>query len=138
MRHVDLEDFAEGRLSAKLNKEFERVAKNMQDPNTDPTKERKVTITIKIRPNRERDYADFFIETKSVLAPDVGIRTGFSVGKDLKSGAVDMMETFNQIPGQMSLDEVETKEQPEQEYDPETGEIFEPSSKVIDLRAKKA
>ena len=49
-----------------------------------------------------------------------------------------MMETFNQIPGQMSFDEIETEEQPEQEYDPETGEIFEPSSKVIDLRAKKA
>ena len=71
MRHVDLEDFAEGRLSAKLNKEFERVAKNIQDPNTDPTKERKVTVTIKIRPNYERDY-DFDELERQLMEKQLG------------------------------------------------------------------
>lgn len=137
MRHVDLESFAEGKLSAKLNKELERVARNIQDPNTDPIKERKITVTIKIKANHDRDYTDCYIETKSVLAPDAGIRTGFSIGKDLKTGVVDMMETVNQIPGQMSFDEVETEERPEQTFDPETGEIYEANDKVVDLRARK-
>lgn len=137
MRHVDLESFAEGKLSAKLNKELERVARNIQDPNTDPIKERKITVTIKIKANHDRDYTDCYIETKSVLAPDAGIRTGFSIGKDLKTGVVDMMETVNQIPGQMSLDEVETEGRPEQTFDLETGEIYEVSDKVVDLRARK-
>ena len=137
MRHVNLEEFAEGKLSAKINRELERVAKNIQDPNTDSTKERKITVTIKIRPNHDRDYTDFYIETKSVLAPDAGIRTGFSIGKDLKTGVVDMMETVNQIPGQMSLEEVETEGRPEQTFDPETVEIYEACDKVVDLRARK-
>ena len=38
MRHVNLEEFAEGKLSAKINRDLERVAKNIQDPNTDSTK----------------------------------------------------------------------------------------------------
>ena len=61
MRHVDLESFAEGKLSAKLNKELERVARNIQDPNTDPIKERKITVTIKIKANHDRDYTDCYI-----------------------------------------------------------------------------
>ena len=48
-----------------------------------------------------------------------------------------MMETVNQIPGQMSFDEVETEERPEQTFDPETGEIYEVNDKVVDLRARK-
>lgn len=143
MKHVNIEEFAQGKLSVQLNKELKRVTENIQDPNTDPTKERKITVTIKIKPNNERNYGSCAIETKFVPVPELGTITGLTFGKDLRSGEVDMMEVMNQIPGQMSVDDVteEVKEEqgePAKTFDPDTGEIYEPSSNVVDLRARQA
>ena len=51
-----------------------------------------------------------------------------------------MMEVMNQIPGQMSVDDIteEEKEESVKTFDPDTGEIYEPSNNVVDLRARQA
>lgn len=144
MKHVNLEEFAQGKLSVQLNKELKRVTENIQDPNTDPTKERKITVTIKIKPNNERNYGSCAIETKFVPVPELGTITGLTFGKDIRTGEVDMMEVMNQIPGQMSVDDItedskeaqEAEEETPKAFDPATGEIYEPSSNVVDLRAR--
>ena len=123
MKHFNLEDFAGGKLSAQINKALEKVTENVQDPNTDAEKVRKITVTIAFKPNAERNYV--------------------AMGKDIRTGQVECVEIMNQIPGQMSVDEVaeETKEEAEepiQAFDPDTGEIYEPSNNVVDLRARQA
>ena len=35
MKHIDLEQFAGGKLSVQLNKALEKITENVQDPNTD-------------------------------------------------------------------------------------------------------
>lgn len=52
---------------------------------------------------------------------------------------VEAVEIFNQIPGQMNVDDVINQEEDEtpKAFDPDTGEIYEPSNKVIDLRKAK-
>lgn len=139
MKHIDLEQFAGGKLSVQLNKALEKITENVQDPNTDAQKVRKINVSISFRPNDERNFVATTVETKLSLAPELGATTALSVGRDLRTGEVEAVEIFNQIPGQMNVDDVIDQEEDEtpKAFDPDTGEIYEPSNKVIDLRKAK-
>lgn len=139
MKHINLEQFAGGKLSVQLNKALEKVTENIQDPNTDAQKVRKINVSISFRPNDERNFAATTVETKLSLAPELGATTALSMGRDLRTGEVEAVEIFNQIPGQMNVDDVIDREEDEtpKAFDPDTGEIYEPSNKVIDLRKAK-
>lgn len=139
MKHIDLEQFAGGKLSVQLNKALEKITENVQDPNTDAQKVRKINVSISFRPNDERNFVATTVETKLSLAPELGATTALSMGRDLRTGEVEAIEIFNQIPGQMSVNDVidQEEEEPQKAFDPDTGEIYEPSNKVIDLRKAK-
>lgn len=139
MKHIDLERFAGGKLSVQLNKALEKITENVQDPNTDAQKVRKINVSISFRPNDERNFVATTVETKLSLAPELGATTALSMGRDLRTGEVEAVEIFNQIPGQMNVDDVIDQEEDEtpKAFDPDTGEIYEPSNKVIDLRKAK-
>lgn len=141
MKHFNLEEFAGGKLSVQLNKALEKVTENIQDPNTDAQKVRKINVSISLRPNDERNFVSTTVETKLSLAPELGATTALSMGRDLRTGEVEAVEIFNQIPGQMSVNDVidqeENEDEPQKAFDPDTGEIYEPSHKVIDLRKAK-
>lgn len=139
MKHIDLEQFAGGKLSVQLNKALEKITENVQDPNTDAQKVRKINVSISFRPNDERNFVATTVETKLSLAPELGATTVLSMGRDLRTGEVEAVEIFNQIPGQMNVDDVIDQEEDEtpKAFDPDTGEIYEPSNKVIDLRKAK-
>ena len=139
MKHINLEQFAGGKLSVQLNKALEKITENVQDPNTDAQKVRKINVSISLRPNDERNFVSTTVETKLRLAPERGATTALSMGRDLRTGEVEAIEIFNQIPGQMSVNDVidQEEEEPQKAFDPDTGEIYEPSNKVIDLRKAK-
>lgn len=139
MKHIDLEQFAGGKLSVQLNKALEKITENVQDPNTDAQKVRKINVSISFRPNDERNFVATTVETKLSLAPELGATTALSMGRDLRTGEVEAVEIFNKIPGQMNVDDVIDQEEDEtpKAFDPDTGEIYEPSNKVIDLRKAK-
>lgn len=139
MKHFNLEEFAGGKLSVQLNKALEKVTENIQDPNTDAQKVRKINVSISLRPNDERNFVSTTVETKLSLAPELGATTALSMGRDLRTGEVEAVEIFNQIPGQMNVEDVigQEEDEPQKAFDPDTGEIYEPSNKVIDLRKTK-
>ena len=139
MKHINLEQFAGGKLSVQLNKALEKITENVQDPNTDAQKVRKINVSISFRPNDERNFVATTVETKLSLAPELGATTALSMGRDLRTGEVEAVEIFIQIPGQLNVDDVIDQEEDEtpKAFDPDTGEIYEPSNKVIDLRKAK-
>lgn len=139
MKHFNLEEFAGGKLSVQLNKALEKVTENIQDPNTDAQKVRKINVSISLRPNDERNFVSTTVETKLSLAPELGATTALSMGRDLRTGEVEAVEIFKQIPGQMNFEDVidQEEDEPQKAFDPDTGEIYEPSNKVIDLRKAK-
>lgn len=144
MQHINLETFANGAFTTQVNRAIEEVTKNIQDPNTEATTARKITITIGFKPNQERNFVATGVQTKTTLAPALGAVTAMSMGKDIKTGRVEAIEIGNQVPGQMTLEEVEESETVEiagKKVDTITGEIMEEneaSNNVIDLRARQA
>lgn len=81
------------------------------------------------------------VDVSEKLAPQAGMKTSFSIGKDLKTGEIYAEEYGKQIKGQMSLKDYETaSEQAKVQkidgdvVDTETGEIIEHANNVVDLR----
>ncbi len=143
MKHINIEQFSNGELTQQINREMEAVARNIADPNTEAKTARKITVTITLKPNEQRDFITTSITTKSTLAPTLGTVTALAVGKNLKTGEIEVGEIRNQIPGQMNLTDVETQQpaEPVQEVngktvDTETGEIIGETvgGNVVDLR----
>lgn len=143
MKHINIEQFSNGELTQQINREMEAVARNIADPNTEAKATRKITVTITLKPNEQRDFITTSITTKSTLAPTLGAVTALAVGKNLKTGEIEVGEIGNQIPGQMSMADVEPQQPagPVQEIDgktvdTETGEIVGQGSggNVVDLR----
>lgn len=140
MKHINLETFANGAFTAQVNRAMEEVTKNIQDPNTEPGATRKITVTIGFKPNQERNFVATGVQTKTTLAPALGAVTALSMGKDIQTGEVEAVEIGNQIPGQMSMEDLPqapadtgTVEVDGKTVDAETGEII---GKVVDLRKK--
>ena len=144
MRHFNMEEFANGAFTEQINRELEKVTQNIQDPNTDATAKRRITVVIEFKPNEERNFVTTGVQAKSTLAPSLGAVTALNMGKNLKTGEVEAVEIGNQIPGQMSIEDIEEENQSDEmtqsarAVDPSTGEIYEtPKRNIVDLRAAR-
>ncbi len=143
MKHFNMEEFANGAFTQQINRELEKVTQNIQDPNTDATAKRRITVVIEFKPNEERNFVTTGVQAKSTLAPSLGAVTALNMGKNLKTGEVEAVEIGNQIPGQMSIGDMEEQQTEERTQmaravDPSTGEIYEtPESNIVDLRAAR-
>ena len=72
---VQLHTLARGTAAAAFNREFAKVMDNIGDENTEAKKERKITLTVAIKPNSDRNLADVNVSAKSSLAPQVPTRS---------------------------------------------------------------
>lgn len=56
MKHMNMEEFANGAFTSQINRELEKVTENIQDPNTDATAKRRITVVIEFKPNDARNF----------------------------------------------------------------------------------
>ena len=145
MKHFNMEEFANGELSRQINRDIETVMRNIADPNTEAKAARKITVTIGFKSNEQRDFITTSVNSKPTVAPALGAVTALGLIKDLETGEVEDAEIGKQIPGQMSVADIQGA-QPDQPadtvevegrpVDTATGEIAQHSGNVIDLRKK--
>ncbi len=79
---ADIMRLADGAIVEKLNRELDKITQNIVDKNTDPKKERKITLTLSFKPNENRDFVVTKIQTKTTLATEMGVETQVLVSKD--------------------------------------------------------
>lgn len=94
---------AKGAIQERVDYEVSKVIDNILDVNTDPTAKRKVTLTVELKPDEERQVVKITAHAKSTLAPTVPIGTSLVITAD-KNGEMMLAEIVPQVPGQMSLD----------------------------------
>jgi len=102
---LDIRNLARGAAMEQFEAELDKVLANVLDPNTDYKKERKVTLSIGIKPNdEERESVTVTCTAKSTLVSFTPIKTQAYVGID--NGEYVMEEyTKGVIKGQISVDE---------------------------------
>lgn len=129
MNRVELQSLVGGDLQKKFENSFEKVIKNLQDPNTPFGTKRKIAITISFAQNQERNNISTSIDVTEKLAPQLGMKTAFLVGRDCMTGEVVVEELRKEVDGQMSLEDFEETctlvKIGDDIVDPETGEVIE-------------
>ncbi len=86
---LSLESLAHGAAVEIFNEELQRVLDNIQDPNTNAMATRKVTLTVEIKPNSERTFAEGVkVQCVSKLAANAPITTHLFLGRNSKGGGI--------------------------------------------------
>lgn len=81
MEGVTLGNISGGALGELFQAELDRVLSNIADPNTDTGTKRTITMTVKFKPNRDREVADVEIACGSKLAGIMSVNTQLFIGK---------------------------------------------------------
>jgi hypothetical protein len=100
---IDLNTFANGALAERANEELQKILENIADPNTDAKKKRKLTLTITLAADNERDVIMTNVIAKSTLAPAEAIEAKILMDLD-NEGKVTGAELKSGIKGQTFID----------------------------------
>lgn len=95
---------ARGAFMERVDTEMSKVIDNILDANTKPTQKRKLTLTLELTPDDDRQNIMVNFAVKSQLAPMVPARTSLWVAGAMDTGEVTVVEMVPQVPGQMSFD----------------------------------
>ena len=131
--NINLEELAGGAFAEKINEALMQVAENIQNPNTEATAKRGITVSIKFSPNKNRQLVNTSIAVQTKLAATEAIDTQIIMGKNFKTGEIEIAEYDGQIRGQMSFSELE-QEEPEPEEETTAPGPEQQSGKPLDLR----
>lgn len=83
---VSLSNLAMGGAVERFDDELAAVLKNILDPNT-TLAARTITLTVKLKPDQNRDFSVAAIDVKSKLAPSIPLQTKMFIAST-KDGAV--------------------------------------------------
>ena len=139
MKNIDINvlQLAQGAVQEKLDREFEKVFENIQDPNVKATAKRTITLKIDLVPDDVRQVVKTNVTATSKLAPTDPVTTTILTGKDLTTNKIEARELQSGVPGQTYIDEkgdlrTDTGD-PVDVIEKETKK----KSKVIDLQEKR-
>ena len=103
MPKLDLSQMAQGAFMEQFDVELKKVLANIADPNTDPKKARKVTLTATLKADENRDVVYFEVQTKPTLVPSKPLGTTILIDTD-HDGKVVAAELKSGIKGQTFVD----------------------------------
>lgn len=93
---------ARGAIQERADYEMSRLLANILDANTSPTAKRKLTITLELKPDDQRQNISVSVTAKSALAPTNPVVTSLYV-----ADSDNVVEMVPQIPGQFGIDGTE-------------------------------
>lgn len=120
---INLEALAGGAFAEKLNEALMQVAENIQNPNTEATTKRQITVNIKFTPNKTRQMVGTQIAVTTKLAATEAIDTQMVMGVNMRTGQIEIAEYDGQIRGQMDFSDFT-----------DTGEVYETAGQPTDDR----
>lgn len=100
---ISLDELMGGAVTERYQHALDQVIENILDLNTKATAARKITLTLTIKPNDQRDLASFSVEAKTTLAPREAVTTTLMIGMDEDGMLVATEHKKGIIPGQMDL-----------------------------------
>jgi hypothetical protein len=92
-----------GAIQERVDYEVSRVVDNILDMNTEPDAKRKITLTIELQPDENRQTIKLKATAKSTLAPTTAINNTLAITAD-GNGEMVIAEITPQVPGQISLE----------------------------------
>lgn len=104
-RKQSILQMARGAIQERADYEMSRILDNILDANTDPKAKRKLTLTLELKPDDERQVISVSCTAKSTLAPTNPVVTSLYV-----ADGDNVVEMVPQVPGQFTLGGAEQEE----------------------------
>lgn len=98
-----------GAILERANREAAKVQENIEDPNTDWKRKRKIQITLVFEASADRETVQMETEVKTTLAPMMPVTTTVYMVRDDQGDPV-IVEAVRQTPGQLNMDGGEAEE----------------------------
>ena len=124
MDKLNIANLARGAVVEQFDYELQKTLDNIMDLNTDASKARKITISVSIKPSKNRNTATVAVQTKSTLVPVSPLETNIMMDRDSTGHIVAEEFGMNQVPGQVDMESLVVEA--------ETGEIL--NAKVISIK----
>lgn len=106
MGNANLLEVARGAIGERLDYELSKVVDNIADLNTKADAVRKITLTLSLKPDSERQNIKMSTQVKSTLTPTIESALYLTESDEGKA----LVEMLPQVPGQMALDGSEQDE----------------------------
>ena len=106
---LTLASLCDGSLQERVDRALLRLAENILDERCDPEAKRKLKITVTFKAaDGNPDDVKVEADVSLALAPEIGVATKMSIGREKTTGLVTMQEyRVGEIVGQLSMDDVE-------------------------------
>lgn len=101
---LNLAEMAQGAFMEQFHRELGQVLENISDPNTDPKKARKITLSMTLKPDENREVVTVETQSKSTLVPPKPLGTTIIIDRD-NDGTVVGAELVSGAKGQMFMDQ---------------------------------
>lgn len=121
----NLSELNDGAAQEQIDKELEKIMKNILDLDTEAKLKRKLTITVDFVPDDSRRVITTDVQVKSTLAPQERTTTTMLAGRDIDTGFIEAQELKSHVPGQTFIDDGG-------ELNTDVGEKIDDDGKVID------
>lgn len=108
MGNANLLEVARGAIGERLDYELSKVVDNIADLNTKADAVRKITLTLSLKPDSERQNIKMSTQVKPTLTPTNNIESALYLTESDEGKA--LVEMLPQVPGQMALDGSEQDE----------------------------
>lgn len=93
-----------GAILERVDYEMGKVIDNILDPNTKPTRKRKITVGLELIPSADRKTITVQTTAKSTLVPTDPITTSLYITNQPGTGEMVVAEMVPQVPGQLGMD----------------------------------
>lgn len=101
---LNLAEMAQGAFMEQFHRELGQVLENISDPNTDPKKARKITLSMTLKPDENREVVTVETQSKSTLVPPKPLGTTIIIDRE-SDGSVVGAELVSGAKGQMFMDQ---------------------------------
>lgn len=101
---LNLSSLASGGVQENFDMEVKKLLENIQDPNTEADKPRKLVLTLTLLPDESRELVKLDSQIKLTMAPTKSVTTNLITGLNV-NGEVEATELKSGVPGQMYIDE---------------------------------
>jgi len=142
---ITFDNLNNGELAEKFRMALAQIGHNIMDPNMDPAAVREMSIKISFKPTGGGALTTS-CKVNTKLAGFDKSTTTLLIGQDIRSGRIEIREHGSRdAPMQINTggytvqtEVVRPNMEPDQGFDTETGEIYEPARGPIDLRSARA
>ena len=115
-KSISLDELGRGAVIEMFDEALEQVLDNIDNPNTEPSKKRKIVVEVSMKPDKTRSVVETDVSVKTTLAAPKPLETLLHVSRSADGSIIatendpEQMEMFPEPERNLNVRSINTKE----------------------------